>query len=174
MTTERRRNQIKEQQQRFRRLNPFYNAWQCWNGSLKDHGLDPISFETYKEWRQSMPLDKAQKINCRWSDRFFVFLKDNPNSSPKEFNDTKPLNSHSKSEVKKMNKALEERKVTCGRSFFGCKNETTTHGKISESHWAREDHYGIYAGVFCDECWEKKCESYRNYEASPEELDGDS
>lgn len=41
--------------------------------------------------------------------------------------------------------------VRCGGN--GCKNTTTTTGRISESGWARKDHYGYYTGIYCPDCY---------------------
>ena len=35
----------------------------------------------------------------------------------------------------------------------GCKKETKMHRPIGQHWWARYDSYGIYTGIYCDECY---------------------
>ena len=39
---------------------------------------------------------------------------------------------------------------TCCR---GCNEETDMHRPIGEHWWARRDVYGIFTGIYCDECY---------------------
>ena len=36
----------------------------------------------------------------------------------------------------------------------GCKAEEDMHRPIDEHWWARRDAYGIFTGIYCDDCYE--------------------
>jgi len=44
----------------------------------------------------------------------------------------------------------------CGKEM-----EIPFHCRPSESPWARRDHYGIYTGIYCDDCFESDKYPYR-------------
>lgn len=45
---------------------------------------------------------------------------------------------------------LEPWTITCN----GCGKTDESYSKPSQSHWARTDHFGIYTGIYCDECYD--------------------
>ena len=50
-------------------------------------------------------------------------------------------------------------KVTCQ----GCHKEDEWEGRPSHHPWARSDAYGIYTGIYCDECYDSDKYPYKKY-----------
>ena len=46
----------------------------------------------------------------------------------------------------------------------GCQKEDHDwEGKPSQHYWARADHYGIYTGIYCDECYDSDRYPYKKH-----------
>ena len=43
----------------------------------------------------------------------------------------------------------------------GCKAEEEMHRPIDQHWWARRDAYGIYTGIYCDDCYNSDKYPYR-------------
>ena len=43
----------------------------------------------------------------------------------------------------------------------GCKSETEMYRPIDQHYWARRDAYGIFTGIYCDDCHNSDKYPYR-------------
>lgn len=86
----------KEWKAKFDKKLPYYNQWQCFIGGLKNCGIKTkIDYQTYVEWREDMPIAKVS-ISKRWVIAFRKHLKENPESTPRQFNELEHENKKNK------------------------------------------------------------------------------